>query len=635
MKAWSMTSPNKLLSFFFTLKEKQGVHGIPVYSVTYKNRPLLLDSRLGLQLDGDPSLLDGFTVTDVHRDSYAEEWRPLYGERDVIPDRYSRLAIHLQEKDGNRRQLRLEFRLYDEGLAFRYHVPEQETLSRFTISGEHSQFHVPEGSWAYEEHGAEGEYAKVSVRDLKPNCERPLTVVYPDGTYIAITEAALDNYSRTLFSVHPASPWIIESTLSGLLTGFEGYGLMSENLPEEKNQASVIAQAPFSSPWRVVLVGDRPGDLLEHNYLVLNLNEPCALEDTSWIVPGKLIREMTLSQEGGRACVDFAAERGLQYVMLDWGWYGDPFDDRSDCTRPVNEVWFYNKKEGERTHTLDVQELVQYGAAKGIAILLYLDRRAVEHQIDRFLPVFKEWGIKGLKFGFVNTGPQYWTQWLHECIRKCAEYQLLVNVHDAYRTTGFTRTYPNMLTVEGIRGNEHMPTARHNATLPFTRFLAGCGDYTICYYSDRIQTTHAHQLAMSVIAYSPLHSIYWYDQPADAQGEPETEFFDRLPTVWDETRVLTGQIGEYAAIARRKGEEWFIGTITNELARDLDLPLDFLKQGKAYLATTYNDDLLNKASRTGVSMRITEVNASSRLQAYMAPSGGQAIWIRPKARDLA
>lgn len=254
---------------------------------------------------------------------------------------------------------------------------------------------------------------------------------------------------------------------------------------------------------------------------------------------------------------------------------------------------------------------------------------AVEKQIDDFLPVYKEWGIKGLKFGFVNTGPQGWTRWLHECVRKCAEYGFIVNVHDAYRTTGYTRTYPNMLTVEGIRGNEHFPSARHNATLPFTRFLAGCGDYTICYFDARLPNTRAHQLAMSVIAYSPLQSIGWYDRPSDYQGEPELEFFRHLPTVWHDTKVVAGEIGEFALIARQTEEEWYVGAITNESARILPLKLDFLRPDIRYWATAYADDPLNEASRTKVMIMQREVSSATEWLLELAPSGGQALRIKP------
>lgn len=390
---------------------------------------------------------------------------------------------------------------------------------------------------------------------------------------------------------------------------------MDTSLEGEWADSIVRTTLPFSSPWRVLIVGDKPGVLLERNDIILNLSAPCELENTEWIVPGKLLREMTLTPEG---------------AIFDWGWYGDLFDDRSLCTNQVNDVWYFKMEEGVIYPQLDMRGIVEYAASKGIGVILYLDRRAVEQQLDQFLPVYKEWGIKGIKIGFVNCGPQLWTSWLHDVIRKCAEYEILVNVHDAYRPTGFSRTYPNLLTQEGIRGNEHMPTARHNCTLPFTRFVAEAGDYTICYYTDRKQTTFAHQLGMSVVAYSPMQSVFWYDKPSHFEGEPEVEFFKHLPTVWDDTRVLQGSIGEYAIIARRSGSDWFIGCITNEQACERSVKLDFLEEDTAYIAYIYSDSFDKQVTRTNVTITVKEIHAQTVLQAQMAPGGGQAMRIVPK-----
>jgi alpha-glucosidase len=346
--------------------------------------------------------------------------------------------------------------------------------------------------------------------------------------------------------------------------------------------------------------------------------------------PWKLLREMTLSMEGAIACVDYAAKRNFQYIMLDWGWYGDPFDAHTYARYPVNHVWFFNKTDRAKNHEICVPEIIKYADGKGIGVVLYIDRRIVENQLDEVLPIYKEWGVKAIKFGFVNTGPQKWTKWLLDAVRKCADYGISVNILDAYRTTGFSRTYPNLLTQEGIRGNEHMPTSRHNATLPFTRFVAGAGDYTICYFTDRKQTTHAHQLAMSVIVYSPMQSVFWYDVPADDKGEPELEFFDVLPTVWDETRVIDGEIGEYVIIARRKGDEWFVGAITNEQERELSFRLNFLDANVPYIVKMYGDDPENQVSRTKVKIQIQEVQPESQIKLNLSANGGQAMHVIPK-----
>jgi alpha-glucosidase len=213
---------------------------------------------------------------------------------------------------------------------------------------------------------------------------------------------------------------------------------------------------------------------------------------------------------------------------------------------------------------------------------------------------------------------------MHNAVKKAAEYQLMVDIHDEYRPTGFSRTYPNLMTQEGIRSNEEMPDATHNTILPFTRFLAGAADYTVCYYNDRIKNTHAHQLALSVICYSPIQFLYWYDKPSYYQGEKEIAFFDNVKTVWDDTKVLNGEIGKYVNIARKSGDEWFIGAITNVDAREISIPMDFLEKGINYNATIYFDDeKLN--SRTNMNIKTEKVDNSQNLKFKLNASGGIAI----------
>lgn len=626
MKVLKVNSPNEKNTLFFKLSTK----GIPMYRLDVEGKTFLNESSLGLEFEDMLPFYTNFTLISETVTPHYEEWYPVYGERSHIIDSYNLLTINLEETTEKKRRLVIEFRVYNEGIAFKYKIPKQPGIESFVIKAERTQFYFPNNCYAYEEHGAEGEYHKVLINKIKRNCERPLTVEYPHGGYASITEAGLENYSRMLLSADLNNPQILVSDLSGLIHEFIGYGNMDENLAGEWANEKVSESTPFETPWRVMVVGQKPGDLLENNDIILNLNATCEIEDTSWITPGKLLRDMTISMEGAIDCVDYAAKRNFKYVMLDWGWYGDPFDDETYAGNPVNKVWFFNRTDCSKNHEMDVPKLVRYAESQGIGIVLYIDRRIVENQFDEVLPIYKEWGIKGIKFGFVNTGPQKWTKWLIDAVRKCAEYEIAVNIHDAYRPTGFSRTYPNLLTQEGIRGNEHMPSARHNTTLPFTRFIAGAGDYTICYFTDRKQTTCAHQLAMAVVAYSPMQSIFWYDVPSDDQGEHELEFFNHLPTVWDDTRVLDGKIGEFAVIARRKGEEWFIGAITNEQEREIQIKLNFLEIGMSYVAQIYSDDICHNSSRTKVQLSVQEVQANQQLNMLMVPTGGQAVRIIPK-----
>ena len=277
--------------------------------------------------------------------------------------------------------------------------------------------------------------------------------------------------------------------------------------------------------------------------------------------------------------------------------------------------------------------MIDYAQKSGIGIVLYVNRRALERQLDEILPLYEKWGVKGVKYGFVQVGSQKWTTWLHEAVRKAAHHHLMVDIHDEYRPTGYSRTYPNLMTQEGIRGNECMPTADENLILPFTRMLAGAGDYTICYYNNRIKTTHAHQLAASVVYYSPWQFLFWYDTPSKYQGEPEIEFFEHLPTVWDDTKVINGKIGRYITIARRNGKEWYVASMNGLNESVLDIPLAFLEEGEKYVAHIYEDAGPGDKSRTHVRIRRSPVDSSTVLRADIPASGGQAVRIVPAPKN--
>jgi alpha-glucosidase len=420
------------------------------------------------------------------------------------------------------------------------------------------------------------------------------------------------NYSRTKFKALKDKP----NTLTGELY---------DNVEEI---------APFASPWRWVMVAQTAGALLENNDLIQNLNPPNKIANSSWIKPGKVFREVTLSTAGARKAIDFASKHQMQYILFDAGWYGYEYHDSSNAKRVSVDP------KRNPVNALDLQKVIAYGKSKGIGVILYVNQRALAKQLDSILPIYHTWGVAGLKFGFVHVGSFKWTVWMHEAVRKCAQYQLMVDIHDEYRPTGFSRTYPNLMTQEGILGNEGFPTATHNTILPFTRFIAGAADYTFCYYRQDfkqaganengvprnkfIKTTAAHQLALAAIFYSPLQHMYWYDKPSDSQDEPELAFWDHIPTVWDESKVLTGSIGQYIAMARRTGKNWFIGAITNNDSRDLDLSLEFLQDGNEYEAVIYKDDL-TASVRTHVAIEKKKVNNKTILHMRLPASGGQAI----------
>jgi alpha-glucosidase len=567
--------------------------GVLSYSVNRDTEPVLLSSRLGFE----PNWVSGFKIASSERTHHSEYWKPLYGERDTMPDVYNQLAVKLTQSNGH--ELTVEFRAYDEGVALRYGVQEPMDTSK-----ELTEFHWPTNTFAYEEHGTEGEYSRNSVSKIAPHCQTPLTVALADGSYAAILEAANVDFPQMTVAAEEGRDDTLIAELGGPGT-----------LP-----------AGGFTPWRLVMFAKTPGEMLEHDYLELDLNARQAVTDTRWIKPGTAMREVTLSTDGARKLIDFAAAHHIKYIGFDAGWYGSEDYAVGDATHERTE-----DKSGQPVSPLNIQEVARYGNEHGVGVWVYIDHKQAEKQRDVLFPLYEKWGLAGVKIGFVTVGTQSNTSFLTETMRKAAEHHLMLDIHDSYRTTGYTRTYPNLLTVEGIRGNEHFPTPEHNATVPFTRFLAGSADYTICYYSPRLKNTHAHQLAMSVIAYSPLQWILWYDRPSDFHGEPEIGWFEHLPTVWDETRVPLGEIGKYAVLARRSGNDWYVGAIGDSHGMTLHLPMKFLKAGVTYDATIYSDD---PAVPTATHVAITHrrFTSESVVDLRLAPSGGEALYLTPAAQ---
>lgn len=603
---YRISSPDNQLQFVFTLNND----GALSYTVTYQNKLVVYPSALGVT-----GWEKGFSFSEVSFNEKDRYWQPVYGERSNVRDRYKEMLVTLIQYNNSKNLLRLQVRAYNEGIAFRYVFPEHPDGGKYiSIKKELTEFTMPEGAAAWHTPTAQGIYNKLPLRNWPSEAERPLTLELSNGLFVCLAEAEMVNYSRTKFALHPVKPNCITTSI----------------------YSTVDYYTPFHSPWRVIMVAERPGDLLANNDIILNVNPPNEVKDFSWIRPGKIMREIKLSMQGAKSLVDFAVQRQLQYIHFDAGWYGYEYVTNSDA-RFVNVDPRRNPNSD-----LNLQEVIQYASKKGIGVFLYVNQRALFRQLDSLLPLYQQWGVKGIKFGFVQVGSQFWTNWLHEAVKKCAAHQLMVNIHDEYRPTGFSRTYPNLLTQEGIRGNEEMPDAGNSTIQPFTRLVAGAADHTICYYhrsslkkslaatqnAREMKTTSAHQLALAVVMYSPLQYMYWYDTPEDSQQEPELEFFDHVPTVFDDTKVINGNIGAFITIARRKGDEWFVGSVTNTEARELTIPLNFLEKGKRYEATIYEDDPTSKV-RTKVSVKRIRVNAATVLKASLQPSGGQAIWIKP------
>lgn len=586
---FKLASPNGEIALTVELSEQ----GAPSYAVSYKEKPLILNSRLGLKLKEGANLEEGFAIANASTSSRDDTWHPLTGERSKIRDHYNELVVDLS-KDG-KPSLQIRARAYDAGVAFCYAFPE--AMAGFTITEELSQFRFTEDHFCWDTKDPQAVYQRVPISEAGRNIERPLVVEVGDSPFVALGEARLVDYARLRFNTPAANTFGIE--------------LGSE----------VVVESPYTTPWRYIMIGDTPGQLLENNDLIPNLNEPCAIKDTSWIKPGKVIRS-ELNTKVAKETIDWAVKMNASYVLLDAGWYGNEMDNKSDATTITVDPKRFSGP-------LDIKEVIAYGKKHEIGIILYVNRRALEKQLDELLPLYQEWGVAGIKFGFVNVGSQKWTKWVHDSVMKCADYKMIVDIHDDYRPTGWSRTYPNLLTQEGIHGNEEMPTPEDNVLLPFTRFLCGPADYTVCYYSSRIQTTRAHQLAASIVYFSPFQLIFWYDKPRQFKDEPELEIFKQLPTTWDDTKVLHGEMEKFVSIARRSGDKWFVGTMNAGEPRKLELSLDFLQPGVTYTANIKSDAHPDGSAPKQVANTTETVTHKSVLSADMAHNGGQAIILTP------
>jgi alpha-glucosidase len=602
----SVQSPDKNITVQFYQKQLAPGKKEMYYQLAYKDKPVIGESALDLQLDNNLSERAMGLKVDIHA-KWCENlqvknitpvtkdttWQPVVGEQDQIRDQYNAVVVELVKDDNPIYTMNVEIRVYNEGAALRYFFPENPKGTYYRVMQENTEFNLPAGTLAWHASWAQAPYKLLPLNNWPDESERPLTLQLPGGLYACLAEAGMTDYARTKFRLSNTKP---NTLLTSMYT-----------------PADLIS--PFGTPWRVIMVAEKPGGLIVNDHLILNLNEPSKIKDPGWIKPGKIMRVMTQTTAEAKDNIDFAVKHHLQYILFDWKWYGPAFSFSADATKVA-------------IPDFDLPGIIQYGKEKGIGVWLYVNLQGIYAQSDSLFQVYHNWGVKGVKFGFVQAGSHRWTTWLEEMIKKAAANNIMVNIHDDWRPTGEQRTWPNLMTAEGIRGNEEMPDATHNTVLPFTRYIAGAADYTICYYDKRIKTTHAHQLALAAVYYSPIQTLFWYDKPAMSNNEPELEFWDHIPTTWDETRVLQGAPGEYITTTRRKGQEWFVGTITNTQPRTVTIDCSFLPKGKTFTARIYADDA-TAATATKVTIEEKKITAATVLEVKLLPSGGQAIWIKP------
>ncbi len=592
------------------------------WRIDYDGKPLLLPSALGLWLAGGKGRLLGFDMGAVEGASTTKitgTWAPLNGQSGTYDRSANELTLSLHDRIAGV-TFAIIVRAMNGAAALRYRIDTVPSGNTLRLGGERTLFQFPRSARVYSSRDEGDIHASPQDRiaplehpDLTASsdggrlADLPLTVDVGNGLYAIVAESDRLHYPRCMAASLPApaiSTYLM--TYPGRATGWGGPG-------DTPPQAEFDVDVGQKTPWRVVMVADSAHGLIERHHVVPTLATPNQLGDVSWIRAGHMFRIMKpYSTEASLRAVDFAQMHNIKYVLFDAHWYGDG-TDASEPTYPIA--------------ALDLQKVIDYGKSKGIGVVLYIDRVAVTRALEDMCSLYKKWGVAGVKLGFMWEGRQTDVDFIYRVVKAFGEHGMIVNLHDNLRPAGLETTLPNYLTLEGVKGNEQFPPARHNVNLAFTRSIVGPIDYTICYAQERNQTTNAHQLALAVTCYSPLSMLYWYDKPEKYADKPwpELSWFDAVPTTWDETRAIAGEIGEYVIIARRKGDAWYLGAITNEMERRVELDLSFLGQGN-WTATRFMDGSLSRpANKTPVVIQTEAVTPASRLKLQLNAAGGQAI----------
>lgn len=634
-------SPDGGLRVAFGLCETGGRSGVPCYDISWRERPLIERGSLGIDLAGGAPLDRNFTVVHVSRDQRDDRYAVFPGKSSMARDHYREATITLEENAATHRRLDLIFRAYDDGVAFRYRVPRQTAIDEFAMAGERSTFAfvgtpkaytLPLGSFttSYEQYYRLRPVGDVTTDDL---LGLPLLLEYPDRLWVAVTEANLTDYAGMYLSGVAGHPGSLVSRLSPL--------------PNDP-RVMVKARAPHFSPWRVLMIADRPGALIESN-LILNLNDPSAIADVSWIKPGKTTFPWWNGYEVGDAgfrgglntetmkhYIDFCAEQHIPYHSLDGfdtAWYGGPIVpyEGADITKSVAGI--------------DLPEVLDYARRKGVRLRLWLHWQAAKAHMATAFPIYEKWGIEGVMLDFMDRDDQEMVNFLHDAVRLAAEHHLTVTLHGASKPTGLRRTYPNLLTSEGVLNLEYdkwdaqgVPP-EHEVTVPFTRMLAGPldfhqgsfrhvwpGEFTPRNVAPVVKGTRARTLASYVVFENYLPMMV--DYPAAYRNQPGLELLTRIPSTWDETRVLNGAPGHSITIARRSGTDWYVGSMTDTSPRRLTVPLDFLGRG-SFVAEEYADRLDASARPSDLTIRRVQVVAGERLEVDMASAGGYVVHLSP------
>lgn len=644
------TSPDETLILEFDLDKE----GKPWYQVTWNGSPIILKSYLGFELKDQPSLNNNFKVVGELRNTLNQTWEQPWGENKKVLDHHNELTVSLQEKEGLKRKVNIIFRLFNDGIGFRYELPDQPNLKDFVIMEEETEFKLNnnhEAWWIWADYNTYEKLYNHTNIDSASWVATPVTFKTKDNIYISLHEAALTDYAGMTLKLEDDKKFTYKSSLVPWSNGDK-----------------VRATTPMKTPWRTVQLGQKAPDLVNSN-LITNLNEPSKIKDPSWVQPMQYLGiwwefhigtkewkegpRQGATTESAKKYIDFASENNFGGVVVEgWNSGWDKWGQK-DAFDHITSAKGY-----------DLKEVAEYAKEKNVGLIMHNetggDIPAYEHYMDQAFKLYEELGIHALKTGYAGgiypRGEHHHGQFMvnhyRKVVEKAAQHKIVLDVHEPIKPTGIRRTWPNMMTREGVRGMEWNGWSdgnppNHTVIIPFTRMLGGPVDYTpgifdVKYENSpnriawnttaeimneaRVHTTLVKQMALSIILYSPLQMAS--DLVENYEKEMEAfKFLSSSTADWDESKMLSGEIGQYAITARRAGQEWFIGAATDDTGRAVSVSLDFLEPNKVYVATVFADAAGTTYLQNPMKYVVTtkNVTADENMLIQMNAGGGAAI----------
>jgi alpha-glucosidase len=601
------------------------------WSASWRNRIIVNPSPMGFELKNEDAMTGNFNILDQSIRNFNEKWIPVVRSKHAeIINNYSELKLTLQEKSGPMRQMELCVRAYNDGAAFRYKLLRSPVVGERQIVKELTSFSIPDDpkAWIVEYGGYassnESEFFEhpLSYLNEKSIAGMPMLMEYGNNCWVAITEAKIENYPAFYIGRNASNQLITK------LVPVPG---------EPENGVKVRFSDEVYTPWRVLMIGETPGTLIESEILQ-NLNDPCAIKDPSWIKPGISAwdhwwsGEVKMEMPVIKQYIDLASQMGWPYMLVDWQWYGKFNSPEADITKWAPQI--------------SMPEIIEYAKSKNVRIIVWLYSSDVNRNsaYKTAFPLYEKWGIAGIKIDFMDRDDQQMVNWYHDIIKCAAENHLMVDFHGAYKPDGIIRTWPNMITREGLMGNEYYKfsdkmSPEHNVKLAFTRMLAGQMDYTpgaflnVTREQFKQQTpaivwnTRAAELSKFVTYESPLTVVC--DHPDNILGKPGADFLKIVPTVWDDIRFLSGYPGDHVAIAKRSGDKWFVGIMNNSIGKSIPLKLDFLPAGD-YEAEIWADAKNSDKEPMEIKKTIKSVKSGDEIKVTMAKNGGFVALLKRK-----